>query len=327
MIHIDYNKISDVAKILRHIKIRVNNFNDPNFFPPRNYSDEEVARFFFFIVAIDHRTGTYDDPFEGYVDDAFLRGSDLLYHLAVKRFISDPDQFAPERLIKITTKDIVKWFSVHSPRKKVISNPAIRAMLMRDLAKKLTKIYDGEALKIIDLSDGYLYRSDGRGFIDQLKTFIAYSDPAEKKPFLLTKFLERRDLIVIRDRENINFPIDNHLMRIAIRLGLVKPSESTVNYFTSWSNNVDRDLDILFRLIARRAFKLLAIEASLSPFLLDDFFWELGREKCIFSSPLCERIKSGKLVDECPLKEVCEQYLLRNRIIFNEHKFLETWYY
>jgi len=327
VIYIDYNKISEIASLLRSIKIKVDKFTNPNFFPPENYNDEEIARFFFFIVAIDHRTGTYDDPFEGYVDGMFLRGSDLLYHLAVKKFLEKTDYFSPKHLIKITAKDIANWFSIDKPRKKIISDAAIRAILIRDLAKKLVKIYDGKVTNIISISDGYLYRRNGNGFIDQLKTFIAYSDPVEKKPFLLTKFLERRGLIVIRDKENINVPVDNHLMRIAIRLGLVKPLENKIKYFTSWDNKVDRDLDTLFRLVAKRAYKLLANKTQVSPFLLDDFFWVLGRERCRFNEPLCDKVDSENLIDDCPLKKSCEQYSLRKRIIFNEHRFLKTWYY
>ncbi|OYT56351.1 MAG: hypothetical protein B6U76_04010, partial [Desulfurococcales archaeon ex4484_217_2] len=58
--------------------------------------------------------------------------------------------------------------------------------------------------------------------IDRLKTFRAYEDPVEKKSFLLVKFLERRGIFKPIDKENLHVPVDNHLVRIAFRLGIVK---------------------------------------------------------------------------------------------------------
>ncbi len=327
MISIDYDKISEIAEILKSINIPVDNFTNPTFFPPIHYSEEEVSRFFLFIVAVDHRTGTYDDPFEGYVDGMYLKGSDLLYHLAVKRFLENTDYFSPDQLINITTRDISEWFSVNKPRRKVVSDPSTRAHLIRDIASKLIKIYEGKVMNIINLSGGYLYKSNGTGFIDQLKAFIAYSDPVEKKPLLLAKFLERRGIIKVKDQENINVPVDNHLMRIAVRLGIVKPTETILKYFKFWDEEVDRELDILFRLVARRAYSRLATKASISPFLLDDFLWKLGRERCKFNSPLCKENDSDTVKNDCPFIETCEQYVKRKTIILNEHKFMKTLYY
>lgn len=327
MIYIDYDQLSRVANVIRTINIPVNEFTNPDFFPPDNYDEEDVARFFFFTVAIDHRTGTYDNRFEGYVDGKYMHGSDLLYHLAVKRFIDDPDTFSPKYLSRITGDEIASWFLVDEPSRKIISDPNIRAYLLRDAAKKLIKLYSGKVSNIIAESKGFIYTRDGTGFIDRLKVFLAYSDPVEKKGFLLTKFLDRRRLMNIRDPENINLPIDNHLMRIAIRLGIVKPMEETKIFFIKRNLEVDKELDMVFRLVAKRAYRLLSVKAGVNPFILDDFLWTLGRERCQFNNPLCDSNNLGLINDACPLREVCMQYISGRETIMNEHMFLKTWYY
>ncbi len=326
MIVINHEKLNEVARILRDIEIYVDRFTDSNFFPPENYDEEDVARFFFFITGIDHRTGTYEKPFEGYIDGLHLVGSDLLYHLAINKFLEKPENFAPDKLSELSISTFKSWFSVNSGNG-TMRDINTRVLLIRDLARKLIKVYDGKVTNLIKESGGYLYTSDASGFIDRLKIFKAYSDPVEKKSFLLAKFLERRGLLEIRDRENINVPVDNHLMRIAVRLGIVKPIGSMEKYFTSWSIEADKELDIVFRLIARRAYRFLANIADISPFILDDFLWKLGREKCMFNSPKCSEDASIGSTKTCPFIDICEQYLRRKTVILNEHKFLNTWYY
>jgi hypothetical protein len=71
---------------------------------------------------------------------------------------------------------------------------------------------------------------------------------------------ERRGWLEVGDPEAWEVSADNVLMRLALRSGLVNPG----------------DLDEV-RAATRRAFKALAAEACLSPPVLDDLLWELGR--------------------------------------------------
>ncbi len=89
----------------------------------------------------------------------------------------------------------------------------------------------------------------------------AYGDPLAKKAFLFAKIAERRGWICVADPDAWEVSADNVLMRVALRAGLVEPGT----------------LDEV-RPATRAAFKALAVEAGVSPPVLDDLLWELGRD-------------------------------------------------
>ena len=94
-----------------------------------------------------------------------------------------------------------------------------------------------------------------------LARYEAYSDPLAKKAFLFAKIAERRGWLSVRDPHNWQVAADNVLMRLALRSGLVAPGE----------------LDEV-RSATRDAFRDLADRSGLSPPVLDDMLWELGRD-------------------------------------------------
>jgi hypothetical protein len=105
-------------------------------------------------------------------------------------------------------------------------------------------------------------RLSGRGgLIARLASFDAYSDPLAKKGFLFAKICERRGWLAVVDPEAWEVSADNVLMRLALRSGLVEEGP------------LDR-----VRAQTRAAFKRLAGETGISPPLLDDLLWELGRD-------------------------------------------------
>ena len=55
MIDLNEEHIIRVCESLRFIKIPLDNFTNPNYYPVKG-SLEDVARYFVFMVAIDHRT-------------------------------------------------------------------------------------------------------------------------------------------------------------------------------------------------------------------------------------------------------------------------------
>ena len=328
MLYLNTDIITHFAVTIRNLKIPIDDFTDPKYFPPRNTDAETIARYFFFMVAIDHRTGTLDKNFEGYVGGDFVHGADALYRLGMLIFEKDPDFFSPKRMSRIARSDIEKWLVITEPEKIAIRDPEIRAFLLRDCGEKILKMYDGSVLGLIEASDHYLYSVVEGGFIDRLRIFRAYEDPVEKKSFLLAKFLERRGLLRVKDPENAQVPVDNHLVRIAIRSGLVIPSDDLRKYFVSWKQETSREEDVLIRLVIRMAYKKVTELANISPFILDDLLWLLGRKICVRGTPKCDWGTIDELnVKGCPLRTFCEAYNKKEKLRWNEHRYFNTWYY
>ena len=94
----------------------------------------------------------------------------------------------------------------------------------------------------------------------RLARMEAFADPLAKKSFLFAKICERRGWFGVTDTENWEVCADNVLMRVALRSGLVAPGPLAE-----------------VRSATRSAFKSVAAEAAISPPVLDDLLWELGR--------------------------------------------------
>jgi len=316
---VNIEKIREASEYISRLEIKEDDFLDERFYPPKNTDLETVARYFFFIVAIDHRTTTRGKKFEGYVEKKFYRGSDLLYRLASRKIAQDPDFFSPRRMAEIDAITVKNWLRPDEPSNITIPDPERRAMLLRDAGEKLLRYYNGRVMEIIEKSGNWLYTDSKNGFIDRLKIFRAYEDPVEKKAFLLAKFLLRRGLVNFKDIEKLQLPIDNHLTRIALRLGLV-----------SLTNSVTREAymeeDIAIRMIVRRAYKILAKQSELREDILDDFLWVHGRTCCTFDTPLCDNCKNPTISSEnCPLRHICSAY--KSGVFPKEHIYEDTWYY
>ncbi|MCE4621590.1 MAG: hypothetical protein F7B95_04045 [Desulfurococcales archaeon] len=333
---VNHGKAVELGKIIGSVlhHLSVDDFTDTRFYPPASASREEVASYFLVMVAMDHRLSRPGKPYEGYVDGEFYHGADLLYRLGMKKFNEDPGFFTAERLSRVTSKEVIEWLSIENPERGTVKppDPQLRAELLRDLGIKLLKLYDGSAYNIIVRSRGYLRRDAAEGFIDLLKVFKAYQDPVEKKAFLLAKFLERRGILIIQDQENKEVPVDNHLVRIAVRLGIVDLDTQTLEKIAlgeefSWEE------DVFLRIATRTAYKLLALSAGVDPFILDDFLWLFGRKCCLREKPVCR----AKCYEACGAIGGCREGLCvfeklctarrDARYMVNEHTYLNTWYY
>ena len=308
--------------------IGVDDFTDSRYYPPASADREVVSMYFLVMVAMDHRLGRPGRPYEAIVDGEFYHGADLLYRLGRLRLEEDPDFFTAERLSRVTVRDVEEWLSAGRARP---PDPHVRARLLRDLGWRLQRLYDGSAYRIIEESRGYLRRGVGEGFVDRLKVFTAYNDPVEKKPFLLAKFLERRGVLPIHDPQNKEVPVDNHLARIALRTGMVEVDYSTREAIAA-RVELDWRSDVMLRLAARAAYRLVSQESGIDAFRLDDFLWMFGRRCCTRDEPTCRtRCRNcckrlGACNGGCILQGFCPA-AASPLLMVPEHRFLETWWY
>jgi len=315
MIGVDHRMVDRVSKILA--KKGLGGFHgldlfDEKYYPSRDAEPEQVYRYFLVMVAMDHRLSRPGKQYEACLDDGCYHGADLLYRLGKKMLDQNPGFYSPENLANISIDQVMDWLSVGEVKP---PDPVVRAYLLRDLGVKLLKLYDGLVSNIVASSNNMLYGSmDKPGLLDLLKVFRAYEDPVEKKSLLFVKFVRARGLFNPIDR--IGIPIDNHLTRIALRLGLVMISGDLWNKVR---NGVEVGYwdDLLIRSMVRRAFEAVADKSGLDTGLLDDYLWVMGRSVCLRDKPLC---------DECLFKNVC--LAVRNRVFMvNEHVYYNTWYY
>ena len=337
MLMVNVDQAEALGRLLAPVRdrISVDTFTDTRYYPPPSASKRDVAMYFLVMVAMDHRLSRPGRPYEGVVDGERYHGADLLYRLGMKKYTEDPGFFEASRLARVRERDVVRWLSASDGRGGIVSppDPRVRAELLRDLGRKLEALYGGDPFALIAESRGMLRRGIGDGFIDRLKVFKAYQDPVEKKAFLLAKFLERRHVLEVADHYNKEVPVDNHLVRIAVRTGIVGLSRPMIEKmarfvpFTVWE-------DVSLRLAARQAYRIVSQASGIDPFILDDFLWMFGRRCCTRENPTCRSsCRSGCNAvggcnggGSCIFSPVCRAY--RNPLLMvPEHTFLETWWY
>ncbi|KSW12118.1 hypothetical protein CF15_04945 [Pyrodictium occultum] len=328
MVLVDAVQAARVGEALRPAleRYRPDSFTDPRFYPPAGEDPETVARYFLVMVAIDHRLSRPGRPYEAVVRGERLHGADLLYRLGRLRLDEDPGFFSPRRLAGITARDVEEWLCVGGV---CPPDPGVRAALLRDLGSKLEALYGGSALRLLEESRGLLHSWDpsSPGLVERLRVFEAYGDPVEKKPMLLAKFLERRGLLEIRDPWDKRVPVDNHVARIALRLGLVRPEPRLLEKIRGGRETTPWE-DVLIRIAVREAWHLVAERISVDDFILDDVLWTMGRRVCVHGRPRC-RGCSGHPACEgggCILRGVCPVGLGVEEPV-EEHRFLNTWWY
>ncbi|ADI31563.1 hypothetical protein Shell_0432 [Staphylothermus hellenicus DSM 12710] len=316
VIGVDTRIAERMARILSKMKDRLETLNlfDERFYPSRRDDRENVLRYFIVMVAMDHRLSRFGKPYEACLpNDDCYHGADLLYRLGKIKYDNDPGFFSPENLSKITIDDVKKWLSIGDAEP---PDPDIRAFLLRDLGVKLLKLYNGSVEELLDRSNNLIHGTINEpGLVDNLRVFRAYEDPVEKKPLLFAKFIIARGLFSPRDR--LDPIIDNHLSRIAYRIGLVMVSGNLWNKIRR-GVEVDREEDILLRLNIRRAYRIVALKSGIDPGVIDDYLWIMGRKICLRDKP--------PLCDQCLFKQICMARKNSNFMV-KEHIYYNTWYY
>jgi hypothetical protein len=207
-----------------------------------------------FMCAIDHRTGYRRGYLVG--GKGPYEGSALLWALGLCAERRRPDTLSASGLAEVDAERVAEMFRIGGES---VADACVRARLWRDLARGVADEYGGEAEALLAAAEGRL--GGAGGLLARLAEFEAYSDPLRKKSFLFAKIVARRGWFGVTDPEDWEVCADNVLMRLALRSGLVEPGP----------------LDQV-RAATRSALKQVAEDADLSPPVLDDLLWELGRD-------------------------------------------------
>jgi hypothetical protein len=207
-----------------------------------------------FLCAVDHKTG-YERAHRVGAAGPFS-GSELMWEVALARAAAQPGLLSAEALAEVGAAAVAELFRIDD---ETVRDPDRRAALWRELASGLLAERGGQAQRLLDAAGGRL--GGDAGLLRLLARFDAYSDPLAKKAQLLAKICERRGWFTVADPERWEVSVDNVLMRLALRGGLVAPGELGE-----------------VRAATRDAFKRVAVEAAIPPPELDDMLWELGRD-------------------------------------------------
>jgi hypothetical protein len=222
-------------------------------YEPPDFAHVPSADAAIFLCAVDHKTG-YEDAHEVDGEGPFS-GSELMWAVGLRAAVAEPGLLSARKLRYAAAGEVAEWFRIGG---ETVGDPERRAALWRDLARLLERDYGGSAQELLDQADHSL--GSDFGLVARLRESWAYSDPLAKKAFLFAKIAERRKWFSVSDPEAWEVSADNVLMRIALRAGLV--SEGPLSEV---------------RADTRRALKRLALMAEMSPPVLDDLLWELGR--------------------------------------------------
>jgi len=316
LISIDHEACSRIASLVDKSVVREYKLDlkDENYYPPENTGLRETIMYFLVMVAMDHRLSRPGREYRAVVEGRVYRGADLLYKLGSLMLRRNPGFFKPENLMRINEKSVLEWLSAGEASP---PDPGVRAELLRDIGLKLTRIYEGDVLRIIKPGEIELRCGVGDGVLDKLKIFKAYMDPVEKKSHLLIKFLEARGLVRVRDYWRKRVPVDNHVTRIALRTGIVRVSGSLLDKIVS-GEEVSLEEDVLVRTCIREAWHKVAVEAGVDDYVLDDFLWSFGRKYCVRGKARC-------VEGSCPFMRGCRAF--NQGLMINEHTFYNTWFY
>jgi hypothetical protein len=203
-----------------------------------------------FLCAVDHKSGyerahmvAGEGPYEG---------SELMWSVALA---NAPEELRADRMARVDASRVAEIFRIDD---ETVADPERRAVLWRDLSAGLGAAYGGEAKALLAASASRL--AGPGGLLERLTAFEAYGDPLAKKAQLFAKICERRGWLEVADPESWQVSADNVLMRLALRSGLVDPGDL-----------------VRVRAATRAAFKGVAAASGISPPVLDDMLWELGR--------------------------------------------------
>ncbi len=312
-VYIDMGRLKAFSEKMRETSPSTLDVFDERYYPPRGEPRENVLRYLLAVVALDHRLSRPGKRYEACLSDGCYHGADLLYRLAMEAYRENPAFYSPESLAELTVEEFRRHFE---PPGTHVPDPEVRVMLLRDLGRKLHVLYNGSVEHLLEMSGGYIRRWPEPGLLDLLRVFRAYEDPVEKKSLLFTKFIVARGLYEPRDPWNMDVPVDNHLVRIALRTGIVRVSPDIEERIKKWEE-LDRETDAWIRLVVRRAYRYVAREAGINPGVLDDHLWIHGRTICLRDEePRCSR---------CVFREICRA--VETGVYLPEHRHYNTWYY
>lgn len=245
------------------------------------------------------------------------QGTELFFALAQREVTHNPQAFSAMRMATITTEQFDAIFSVdHDPSRPSSTRGAERARLLRETAQALQARHAGSLERLLTESEGCLRRADGKGLLDVFSTLPGYCDPHLKKAFVLLKIWQRLGLWQARDKQNLFIAVDYHLLRVALRSGMVRVQDEVLAQRLCDRMPSTSQEEEAIRAPVKLAYKRIEELSGIDVFILDEIFWTIGRSCCYFERPPrcaeCDLTRCSVRLSftyacpgRCPLTGVC----------------------
>lgn len=245
-----------------------------------------------------------------------IRGVLACHMRALRRGI---DIHNPEVLVALTRSDLEEFYRDESDGQVRLNLLDWRLEGFHEIGRVLMDRYDGHFANLLERSEGYLFRPDGQGIIQELSAYFphCYGDwPFCKLPIVTTRGLverletpfqttdEYRRLSTIKDPEHFLLGADYYRPLFFFRVGLLEAAEELAAHLRDW-RLIDRDSDMEREY--RAATMLLGIEMTrrlgTSAIVPERETWAVAFMKC-------RHCRVGISDEElpCPYKPVCRAY-------------------
>jgi hypothetical protein len=279
MIEVDEGICDKLGKKLRDVQVL------PQKFVRTAWTEKErqkEANFRFYLVAFCQHTKSL----EGVIEGEWCRGWDYLERACRRAMADDPHYFSAENMNCITGQELCRILSDDfDPAHSTLDRVEERVRQLRDCGQRLLAQYDGDVMNLYCQAGGYLHGQPG--ILELMSEFQAYSDPIQKKSFLFMMFVSQAGIWEIKDLENLKVAVDYHIMRIALRSGMVRV-RGTLDRVLKERQEVDAATDTEIRGAVQEACDLLVRHSGHSVFEVDNILWMMGRNCCFYDhKPIC----------------------------------------
>lgn len=264
----------------------------------------QAINFFFFVCL--HQYGFwygdesgYKEPLFGYLDGKKLKGSDLLWAVCKKALDYDPLIFEPARLAEMSFDDLREKIFVDANGPIDFPDNQERHRLTNRYGQWFVE-NKSESIKMVGLANSLNRSLDF--FLWLIRVIPGYDrDRFDKKNLLLAMVLSNRPerFLEVKDPQCWSPIVDYHLMRLALRLGLVNLNEKErwVNERRLW---VNARAEYRIRRAIHRAIGWLIFKSGKPMSFVDKKLW-MGRQYC----PEME----GPQCSNCIFSEVCKKQI------------------
>ena len=304
---IDFKQVEKIAeKIKTFDEIKPFNFYEEShkLYPAINEANPSMT-ISYFLGTQSHQFGFwYDDgnkylkPMTGIINGKEFRGSDYLMASSMRALKEDPDFFLPARMSTMELSDVKHWFRDDDGN---VPMPQLEDHLR--LAK-------GYGQKLVDdglAPDELVYMANAeekplKTFLELLDTIPGYmEDSLRKKSMLVSVVLSNRSehFLEIKDSENLKPIVDYHLMRLALRTGMVKVYQHVEEELKDRVFMADTEVDSI-RLATYLVFEKLSELSGKDIPTVDSFAWSARHYCPQMEIPDCN---SGA----CGLEDICER--------------------
>jgi len=302
MARVNHKMVQKVAQKLKELPlgdVRALDFTEEDKFP--SVGDPGALNYFFAVTLHDYGFWIgdergYVEPLYGLVDGKRLKGSDLLWTLSMQIYKERGVRFFdPASLAVIKSVDFNNWlpknkgFQDHSLRHEMVLLYGIYFMLSQNSELPRNILFESnQGSKPLEI------------FLMKTARVAGYNgDPLLKKNLLLAMILSNRPEKFLKVGLSEKWPpiVDYHLMRVALRLGLVdvNPGECDALVKRIW---VDQEMEMGLR---SRVFEAInkVIELSGRPMSEIDFLLWSARKYCPeMTEPDCPK---------CVFTDVCQK--------------------